>query len=139
MSRPKLSLRGLRTSCTESEPETAEQTTGLKLSHTSRPLVTSLAPFPTPFLPAPQTHTPDTSKIEAELEEFCRQLESSLQEDVECENLLKMIPEEEERGAAHPIGSSKFKQTVGRATTGNTILTTTHPKTHQASKGRLKK
>ena len=104
-----------------------------------KPPPPTLVPLPTPSPPAPQTHAPDTSKIEAELEEFCRQLESSLQEDVECENLLKTIPEEEERGAAHPIGSSKFKQTVGQATTGNTILTTTHPKTRQATKGRLKK
>ena len=40
-SRPKLSLRGLRTSCIESEPETAAvRITRLKSSHTSRPLVT---------------------------------------------------------------------------------------------------
>ena len=40
-SRPKLSLRGLRTSCTVSEPETTTvRPTRLKLSHTSRPLIT---------------------------------------------------------------------------------------------------
>ena len=43
MSRPKLSLRGLRISYIESEPETAVVTpTRLKSSHTSRPLVTQL-------------------------------------------------------------------------------------------------
>ena len=40
-SRPKLSLRDLRTSCIASEPETAAvRLTGLKSSHTSHPLVT---------------------------------------------------------------------------------------------------
>jgi hypothetical protein len=97
---------------------------------------------PAPSLPAtpdPRTPTPDPFFNLPDREELYRQLESTFREDIECENLLRATPEQEEETAALSNGNSKIKQPTGRGKTGNSPHIPTHPKTRQASKGRLKK
>ena len=79
--------------------------------------------------PVPQTLTADLDPSLTELEEICRQLENSWQEDIECKNLLRAAPElKEEKVTIPPNNSTKTRQLKCSGKTGNSTHTLTHPK-----------
>lgn len=86
-------------------------------------------PVPPPPPPVPQTLTADLDPSLTELEEICRQLENSWQEDIECKNLLRAAPElKEEKVTIPPNNSTKTRQLKCSGKTGNSTHTLTHPK-----------